>query len=180
MSQHCNNRGMKPVVLMFAALFLAPASARAEPPATMFGGQLVRPTTLAGAVAIEVGGGGALYATNRLYWGGGGGTVFQVAGVEPDRELEMFHGELMLGFDLVQRPRLLVSALALAGAGMTRQHSGVFAMTEARAAVRTPLASWFMLGAHLGYRRAIASDMPAVSDGDLSGPVLGLELYFVR
>jgi hypothetical protein len=166
----------------FVALLLACGAARAEVDgrATAFGGQLVRSTTLSGAFAIEVGGGGALYATERLYWGGGGGTVFPIGSDDGDADVELVHAQLALGYDLVQSPAVLVSAMALAGAAFTKPYDGVFGIGEARLAVRRPLSAWFMLGGHVAYRRVFASDMPAVSDGDLSGPIVGLELYFTH
>jgi hypothetical protein len=156
-----------------------PAELRAVAVAmTMFGGQLVRPTLLDGAAAVEVGGGGALYATERLYWGGGGGTVYQLGDAGDAGELELFHGELLLGYDLVQRRGSFLSAMALAGFAATRPYHGLFFGAEARLAARRRVTEWFMLGAHVGYRRALGSDVPAVGDADLSAPVLGLELYF--
>ena len=167
--------------LVLLALLSLAVLGHAEPRRfTMFGGQLVRPTTLAGAASVELGGGGALYATPRFYWGGGGGTVFQLGTPTAGRDLELRHGELMVGYDVVQRPRLRVSAMALAGLAMTKQHSGVFAMSEARVAVRRPVTKWFMLGAHAGYRRAIAADLPMMDDADVSGAIAGLELYFTK
>ncbi len=169
------------VAVILMVLIGSTTAAGAETPrAGMFGGQLVRPTTLAGNVAVELGGGGALYATQNLYWGGGGGTVFQLGEADANMDVELFHGELMLGYDLLQSRAVLVSAVALAGIAMTKQHDGVFGMAEARLAVRKPITKWFMLGGHLGYRRAFASDIDGIDDGDLSGPILGLELYFTR
>ena len=170
-----------PLIAVVTVLAAAPATSAADDgDLFMFGGQLVRPTPLAGSFAVELGGGGALYAGDRFYWGGGGGTIFQLGDADEGREVELFHGELMIGYDVVRAPGYRVSAMALAGIGMTKQHSGVFALGEARVAARRPITHWFMLGAHLGYRRALASDMPMLSDGDLSGPILGLELYFTR
>jgi hypothetical protein len=167
------------VVLL--ALVVAPLAARAEPVPSLFGGQLVRSTTLDGVPSLELGGGGALYFDGtRLYWGGGGGSIFQLGEVGDAGALELFHGELLLGYDLVQSTGTYLSVMALAGIGMTKQESGVFGLAEARLALREQLTRWFMIGVHLGYRRAIASDYVAVEDGGLSGPVLGLELYFTH
>ena len=106
--------------------------------------------------------------------------MFQLGDPDDGMDVELFHGELMLGYDLAQSPSLLVSAVALGGIAMTKQHSGVFGMAEGRLPVRRPVTSWFMLGGHVAYRRAFASDIAEVSDGDLSGPIVGLELYFTH
>jgi hypothetical protein len=162
-------------VLGSVCLGFAPR-AEAKKPLTMFGGQLVRSTTLDGALAVELGGGGALYVKGTpLYWGGGGGSVFQIGEAG---DLELFHGELLLGYDLWQRSSTIVSAMGLVGVGMTKGESGVFGLGEGRLAVRQQLSHWFMVGLHLAYRRAVASDHPEATDAALSGPVLGLELYF--
>ncbi len=167
------------VLLSFVA---AAPSAHAEPSLpSLFGGQLVRSTTLDGVASLELGGGGALYFRDtRAYWGGGGGSIFQLGDVGDREEIELFHGELLLGYDLVQSTGTFVSVMGLAGAGMTKQDDGVFWLVEGRLAVREQLTRWFMIGVHLGYRRALASDFPAVTDASLSGPVLGLELYFTH
>ena len=170
-----------PALLLLCAA-AAPAAAESEPaPMIMFGGQLVRSTTLDGVPSIDVGGGGALYVSGtRAYWGGGGGSVIQLGDTSDATELEMFHGSLWLGYDLVQASGTFVSATALAGGGMTKEHDGVFGLVEGRLAARRQLARWFMLGTHVAYRRAFASDVPMVGNGGLSGPVLGLELYFIH
>lgn len=170
---------LAPVVLI--VVLLAASRTHADPVPSLFGGQLVRSTTLDGVPSLELGGGGALYFDGtRLYWGGGGGSIFQLGEVGEAEQLELFHGELLLGYDLVQSTGTYVSVMALAGVGMTKQESGVFGLAEARLAVREQLTHWFMLGLHLGYRRAVASDYMGVEDGGLSGPVLGLELYFTH
>jgi hypothetical protein len=166
-------------VVIALVVGLSPEAGAEETPSTMFGGQLVRPTTLAGTVAIELGGGGALYATERFYWGGGGGSVFQLGEPDADMEVELFHGELMVGYDLVQES-VLVSVLGLGGVGMTKQHDGIFGVAEARLAVRKPLTGWFMIGGHIAYRRAFATDIDQLSNAELSGPVVGVELYFTK
>ena len=170
-------RGM----LVLAVLLSGMSRAHAEPVPSLFGGQLVRSTTLEGVPSLELGGGGALYFEGtRLYWGGGGGSIFQLGDVDEGEGLELFHGELLLGYDLVQATGTYLSVMALAGVGMTKQESGAFALGEARLALREQLTAWFMLGLHLGYRRALGSDYAGVEDAGLSGPVLGLELYFTH
>jgi len=160
---------------------LGPSPASGETPPIMFGGQLVRGTTLDGVVAMDVGGGGALYVPGvPLYWGGGGGHVFQVGDGAGRPAVDLFHGELLLGYDLLRSRRAVVSAMGLAGIGMTKDESGVFGIAEGRLALRRPLARWFMLGGHVAYRRAFRSELARVDDAGLSGPTLGLELYFTH
>ncbi len=187
---HRRVKRLPSVLLAIAAAvtvtFLAPPRATGEASAvpaapTMFGGQLVRGTTLDGAAAMDVGGGGALYVRDTaLYWGGGGGHVFQVGDTDGRQTIHLFHGELLLGLDLLRARHAIVSAMGMAGVGMTKDERGLFGMAEARLALRRPLTRWFMLGGHVAYRRAFRSGLERTTDAGLSGPIVGLELYFTH
>lgn len=143
----------------------------------MFGGQLVRPTLLGTDFALEVGGGGALYFDGTdMYWGGGGGHVFELHDTDGN-EVDYFHGELWLGYDMIRTPGFIFSVTGMGGVGFDPASKKVFGVGEARFAARFPLASWFMLGTHLAYRQAFAESIDNWSVMDLSGPIFGLELF---